>query len=360
MSYETIPPLSSLYFYMTEGCNLACQHCWLAPKFDEDGSKYPVIDVGLFRQIIEEAIPLGLDSIKLTGGEPLLHPNIYEIWKIHKEFGLSPWVETNGLLCDEQMADTITNFPSPFVSVSLDGSTPEIHDAIRGLSGAYDRSIQGIKNLVERGVNTQIIFSIMRANIHQYEEIIGIAESLGVDSLKFNIVQPTERGFALHESQRDVTIEEYVKIGKHIENHLHDRSKIRIIYDHPVAFVPLHRLADSSNGGSCGIKHILGVLADGTYALCGIGSSIREMNFGKAGVDRLATIWKNNTVINTIRYDLPKDFTGICARCLMKNDCLGACIAQNYYRTRNLHAPFWYCEEADKKGLFPQSRLTPD
>ncbi len=342
---------------MTEGCNLACQHCWLAPKFDEYGSKYPVIDVDLFREIIKEAIPLGLDSIKITGGEPLLHPDIYKIWKIHKEFGFSPWVETNGLLCDEKMANVIASFPNPFVSVSLDGSTPEIHDTIRGLHGAYDRSIQGIKNLVERGVNTQIIFSIMRANIHQYEEIIAVAEDLGVNSLKFNIVQPTERGLALHESQRDVTLEEYVQIGENIENHLHNLSKISIIYDHPIAFVPLHRLAESSTVGSCGIRHILGVLADGSYALCGIGSSMPEMNIGKAGVDKLEAIWRSNAVINTIRYDLPKDFTGICSRCLMKNDCLGSCIAQNYYRTQDLHSPFWYCEEAEKRGLFPQSRL---
>ena len=48
---------------------------------------------------------------------------------------------------------------------------------------------------------------------------------------------------------------------------------------------------------------------------------------------------------------------GICAKCLMKDQCLGACIAQNYYRTESLWAPFWFCDAAEEEGLFPETRL---
>ena len=68
------PPLSRIYFYLTEGCNLACRHCWLAPGFDPDGSRHAVLPVELFETAIREARPLGLARVKLTGGEPLLHP----------------------------------------------------------------------------------------------------------------------------------------------------------------------------------------------------------------------------------------------------------------------------------------------
>ncbi len=355
---KNIPPLSTLYFYMTEGCNLACQHCWLAPKFDEDGSKYPVMDVEMFRNIIQEALPLGLRQVKLTGGEPLLHPNIYEILNILEEFGLFIWMETNGLLCDEKMAKQIAATEKPFISVSIDGSTAEVHNKIRGLPDAFERSLNGIKNLIANRVNTQIIFSIMRDNIHQYKEMIGLAASLGVASIKFNIIQPTERGKHLHEHEGDVTVQEYIEIGRHIEEELADTSPVKIYYDHPIAFRSLHRIADpATSGGTCGIKGILGVLADGTYALCGIGTSVEEMNFGRAGEESLENIWKNNAVLKDIRYNIPREFEGVCQRCLMKERCLGACVAQNYYRTRNLHASFWYCEEAERIGLFPKSRL---
>ncbi len=342
MKEKNIPPLSALYFYMTEGCNLACKHCWLAPKFDEDGSKYTVIDVELFRSIIEEALPLGLQRVKLTGGEPLLHPKIYEILDILEECNLSVWMETNGLLCDEQMAQRIARTPNAFVSVSLDGSTADVHNKIRGLPDAFECSIRGIENLVKEGINTQVIFSIMRDNIHQYEEIIPLVESLGVRSLKYNIIQPTERGIQIHTHNDDVTVEEYVEIGKHIEENLLDSTFTRLYYDHPIAFRPLHRLTDpDKSGGTCGIKGILGVLANGTYALCGIGTSVEEMNFGKAGTISIESVWKNNGVLNDIRHSLPVEFEGICQRCQMKEQCLGSCIAQNYYRTQNLHAPFW-------------------
>jgi len=352
-----IPPLSTLYFYMTEGCNLSCQHCWLAPKFDEDGSKYPVINVDLFRSIIEEAKPLGLENIKLTGGEPLLHPQIKEILKYIADEKIVLRIETNGMLCDEEIAGLIAKCSNVFVSISLDGATPKIHDSIRGVAGAYSRTIKGIRNLIEVGVNTQIIFSIMRANVHQYEEIIAVAESMGIGSIKYNIIQPTERGLSMQEHEKDVNVEEYIEIGQRIEA-LSNQMHIALLYDHPIAFRPLHRLADAKrNGGTCGIKQILGVLADGTYALCGIGMNMEEMTFGKAGKDSLQKVWEENSMLNTIRFDLPEQFEGLCAKCMMKERCMGACIAQNYYRSRNVKSSFWYCEAAYKKGLFPESRL---
>lgn len=70
-----MPPLNQLYFYLTEGCNLACRHCWLAPKFDADGSRYAMLPVELFETAVREAKPLGLSGLKLTGGEPLCTPS---------------------------------------------------------------------------------------------------------------------------------------------------------------------------------------------------------------------------------------------------------------------------------------------
>ena len=358
MKAKDIPPLSSLYFYLTAGCNLACRHCWLAPKYDPEGRRYPTLDVNLFRQILDEAKPLGLQTVKLTGGEPLLHPGIHGILDIVKNEKLSLILETNGLLCDEQTAKHLAEFDYPFVSVSLDGATDEVHDRIRGVPGAFEKAVRGIKVLVAQGIHPQVIFSIMRENVHQIEAIISFAESLGASSVKFNLIQPTERGLHIHEKGQDLTIEEYVEIGKRVEGELPHLTALPLHYDHPIAFKPLHKLADpSGNGGTCDVKHILGVLADGTYALCGIGTSIEEMTFGKAGEDSLEEVWATHPMLATIREDIPEKFQGICGRCLMNKICLGACIAQNYYRARDIHSPFWYCETAEKKGLFPTSRL---
>ena len=77
---EGVPPLRSFYLYMSNSCNLACRHCWITPRF-VDGKPDPgdVIDVEALRAAVKEAKPLGLGSAKLTGGEPMLHPQFLQI-----------------------------------------------------------------------------------------------------------------------------------------------------------------------------------------------------------------------------------------------------------------------------------------
>ena len=100
-------------------------------------------------------------------------------------------------------------------------------------------------------------------------------------------------------------------------------------------------------------------MGNGKYALCGIGETVPELVFGHAEKDRLVDVWNNNPVLNDIRKRLPKNLKGICGDCLMKNMCLGSCVAMNYYRGRDLFAPHWYCEEAHNVELFPAERIRP-
>jgi SynChlorMet cassette radical SAM/SPASM protein ScmF len=128
-----------------------------------------------------------------------------------------------------------------------------------------------------------------------------------------------------------------------------------------MAFRPLGRMFGQNGDGCgvCGILGILGVLSDGSYAMCGIGETVPDLVFGHAAEDRLEDMWNNTPIIKELRDGLPKKLQGICGDCLMKARCLGSCIAQNYYGTNDLWAPFWYCEEARKKGLFPETRIRP-
>ncbi|UCD84936.1 MAG: hypothetical protein JSU92_01730, partial [Deltaproteobacteria bacterium] len=70
-------------------------------------------------------------------------------------------------------------------------------------------------------------------------------------------------------------------------------------------------------------------------------------------------IWNNNRVLREIREGIPDRFEGICSDCLMRRVCLGYCLAYNYYINKNFWAPSWYCREARRKGLFPETRIAP-
>ena len=100
-----------------------------------------------------------------------------------------------------------------------------------------------------------------------------------------------------------------------------------------------------------------GVLGNGSYVLCGIGQTVPELAFGHAARDALAAVWHNTPTLCALRENPPRRPEGICADNLMKRHCLGSCVAQNCYRSKNLLAPFWFCEAAREKGLFPESRL---
>jgi SynChlorMet cassette radical SAM/SPASM protein ScmF len=351
-----VPPLNMLYFYLTQGCNLACRHCWLAPKFDPAGSRYPVLPVELFETAIREAKPLGLTGVKLTGGEPLLHPQVVRLLESVRREDLRLTIETNGVLCTPELAAEIAKSPDAFVSVSLDGADAETHEWVRGVPGSFAQALSGIGNLVAMGVRPQIIMSLMRRNAGQVEVMVRLAESLGAGSVKFNIIQPTGRGERVREGTDGLEVNELIELGHHVELVLARSTELKLHFDYPLAFRPLSRIANGDGGGTCGILGILGVLPTGHYALCGIGEHVSEMVFGAVETDSLEVVWRESAVLNELRSGLPDNLGGICARCLMKGRCFGSCAAQNYYRTGSLWAPFWFCEQAHDAGLFQLSR----
>ncbi|MBI4767441.1 MAG: SynChlorMet cassette radical SAM/SPASM protein ScmF [Deltaproteobacteria bacterium] len=352
-----VPSLNQLYFYLTEGCNLACRHCWLAPKLDTTGFHYPTLPVDLFEKVIREAKPLGLRGVKLTGGEPLLHPHFIRLLEIVRREELSLTIETNGLLCTPPTAREMAKSAKRFVSVSLDGTDQATHEWVRGVPGSFEAARRAIKNLKNAGIRPQIIFTVMRGNADQVEGMIRMAEEMGAGSVKFNLVQPMARGEKLHQVQENLSIGELIELGRYVERELAPRTRLRLFFDFPRAFRALSRLANGDGCGLCGILGILGVLADGTYALCGIGEQVPDLVFGRIGEVPLERVWRENRVLQALRQNLPEGLEGVCSRCLLKGRCLGSCVAQNYYRSGNLFSPFWFCDQAEEAGLFPTSRL---
>ena len=354
--FNNIPPLSQIYFYLTEGCNLACRHCWLSPKYIVNENKYASLPLNLFEKAIFEAIPLGLTRVKLTGGEPLLHPDFLSMIQICKTNNIGITVETNGILCSKSISDVIKTANNPFVSISLDAADAKTHDRIRGVPGSFDLTIKGINNLVKSGIAPQIIMTLMRSNISSIEKLIHISEQIGASSVKFNLLQPIKRGEILHKRGEALTVQELLELGKQIDTKIAPNSNIDFFFDYPHVFKPLSRLFSERN--SCGILNIIGVLSTGHYSLCGIGMNVEDLIFGKISEDPLDDLWRNNNFINDIRSGLPNKLEGICSKCLVKSLCLGSCLANNYYRNNSFWSPFWFCENAWNLGLIPNTRLT--
>ena len=165
-----VPPLTSLDMYISGSCNLACRHCWIEPDYQADNKNGKFLKFEYLKKAIKEAKPLGLQSVKLTGGEPMLHPQFRKIVDHIESQKVGMIMETNGTLIDNEMANYLKSKKHfNFVSVSLDGAKPETHDKLRGVKGSFKKATAGIKSLVKAGFHPQLICTLHKGNVRSWK-----------------------------------------------------------------------------------------------------------------------------------------------------------------------------------------------
>ena len=351
------PALATFYAYLTSGCNCACQHCWFVPERQSHSlGAETLLQPEVLRRAIEQALPLGLNSIKWTGGEPTLHPRFSDFLYLQQEFGLDGSIETNGMLVTDELAVLMTETGVSRVSVSLDGAASVTHDHIRGVEGGFKQTINGIKALVAAGYDPELILTLQRSNVLELKDFFALAHDLGAGSVKLNIMQPVLRGAALTEEGEYLSIQEILNLSNQLQGEWSEKFDIHIQLDVPMAFRPLSKVITGDHAGACGISHVLGVLPRGDYALCGIGQHVPDLAMGEIMTSDLASVWKEHPVLQELRDGLPGKLQGICCDCLMKSACFGSCVAANYQLSGDLMAPYWFCQQAADLGLFPVMR----
>jgi SynChlorMet cassette radical SAM/SPASM protein ScmF len=352
---DGVPPLTSLYMYIAGSCNLACRHCWISPTFEPDNSKGQFLKLEYIKKAVREAKPLGLQSVKLTGGEPMLHPQIREIVEFLESESIGMIMETNGTLIDDEMARFLkSKHHFNFISVSVDGATAETHETLRGVPGSFEKAIFGIKALVKVSLQPQMICTLHKGNVADIDEIINFAENLGCGSIKFNNIQQLGRGELFNDDQR-LSVPETLALFNKIENDHAHQIKLKIFFDIPIAFFPTRKLLDSSLN-SCNVKNILGIIANGEISLCGIGVTTKDLVFGNINDDSLNQIWQANPILQKIRKEIPGKLDGICGNCIHKHTCLGVCVAANYQSSKKINSANCFCKTAEEIDLFPISR----
>jgi heme b synthase len=188
---DGVPPLRLVAWETTRNCNLNCVHCRAAATCGPySGELDTAAAFRLLDQIAEVAKPI----IILTGGEPLLRKDIFDIAKYGHDKGLRMVMAPNGTLVTGKMAQKMAASGIQRISISLDGSTAESHDAFRGVDGAYQGALQGIENAKAAGIDFQINTTITKTNLDQIPKILKLAESLGAVAHHIFLLVPTGRG----------------------------------------------------------------------------------------------------------------------------------------------------------------------
>lgn len=357
LSFAENPDLTTLYIYLTSGCNCACRHCYFVPSDTTKGAPGKVLDPDCLRHAITQALPLGLRRLKWTGGEPTLHPAFKDLLQIQEDFGLKASLETNGLLLNECLVACMVKAGVDRVSVSVDGAHPATHDRIRGVTGGFYRTIQGLRFLTGAGYRPEMILTLQRDNIDEIDEYLAFAADLGAGAVKFNILQPSLRDAVLSEQGITLSVDELIRIAGYLNSRPAGGVDMSVTMDVPLAFRPLSKIVSGAQDGVCNILHVLGILPSGEYALCGAGQHISELAMGHVMNCPLIEVWQYNPVLQSLRAGLPQSLQGVCNDCLMKFACKGSCVAANYQVGGDLFAPNWFCQQAMDAGLFPSTRL---
>ena len=197
-----------VFWEVTKGCNLRCIHCRAtatqlsSPTDLSTETAFSIVD-----QIAAFASPI----LVLSGGEPLFRRDIFQLARYATDKGLRVALATNGTLVTKDVARSITGTGVRRVSISLDGADAETHDSFRGIRGAFDASVQGLRNLQELGMSVQINMTIARHNAHQLPQVLELARRLGADALHTFLLVPVGCGVDIAADQM-VAPEEYERM----------------------------------------------------------------------------------------------------------------------------------------------------
>jgi radical SAM protein with 4Fe4S-binding SPASM domain len=308
---------------VTRKCNLKCSHCYInaAPSeytdelTTEEGKR-------LIDQICEVSHPL----LILSGGEPLLRKDIYELIEYGTRKGLRMGLGSNGTLIEDSAARKLKQSGTKTVSISIDSHIPEHHDDFRGVQGSWEKAVSAIKALRENDVLVQVNTTLTQQNYDEIEGIMSMAEKLGVENFHLFFLVPTGRGKKI----ADITPAMYEEMIKNtFAKTAHHKLNVK-----PSCAPQFMRIAKDMNldmrqwvrGCMAGLYYCRvypnGEITPCPYLPIKLGN-VRGKSFSKSFKD----IWFNSEVFKKIRdFD---SLEGKCGVCEYRSIC-GGCRARAY------------------------------
>lgn len=335
---------------ITYACNLKCKHCYANARKPLENE----LTTEEAKQAIDRLDRVSVPIIAFSGGEPLVRKDIFELTKYAHDKSIYVAVATNGTLITKSKAREMKAAGIQFTQISLDGASAETHDRFRGIQGAYEKTIQGIKNCVEEGFFVNIATTATHYNCQEIPKIIDLCESLGVNWFMIYNFVPTGRGEFIAEN--DLTPEEREELLKALWKKLKSGCKVNMLSTAPQfarvtleaeigegkKIVPTHFANPALSGKLVNIAEFIGGCGCGRF-YCAIrpNGNIEPCVFfpltvGNIKEDDFEDLWVHNPVLNNLRN---KDILeGNCGQCDYRYYC-GGCRARAYGYTGNYLAP---------------------
>ncbi|MBN8462852.1 MAG: heme d1 biosynthesis radical SAM protein NirJ [Dechloromonas sp.] len=184
------PPGPVVIWNLIRRCNLTCKHCY---SISADTNFPGELSTEQVYAVMDDLKGFRVPVLILSGGEPLLRPDIYDIAKRAKTMGFYVGLSSNGTLIDEDNIDKIAECDFNYVGVSLDG-LGATHDRFRRLDGAFEASLKGIRLCRDLGLKIGVRFTMTQDNAHDLPGLLKLVEDEGIDRFYFSHLNYAGRG----------------------------------------------------------------------------------------------------------------------------------------------------------------------
>lgn len=344
----------------TRRCNLKCVHCYSSSqnvKYSDE------LTTEQGKELIDNLASFGSPVLLVSGGEPLMREDLPELLRHAIDKGMRAVISTNGTMITREKARIFGKIGLSYVGVSLDGMQ-KIHDRFRGVAGAFDKAMRGIRNCLDEGIKVGIRFTITGKNQGEVPEIFDLIEKEGIPRACFYHLVYSGRGSKLvdedlshGETRRmldlimDRTRDLFNKGMKPevltVDNHADGPYLyLRLMREDPDRAGEVMRLLKMNEGNNSG-RGIGCVSWDGEVHA---DQFWRNHSFGNVLTRPFSEIWqdKSNELMAKLK-EKKVHVTGKCARCRWLDVCGGNFRARAEAVTGDIWAPDPACYLTDEE-----------
>jgi len=360
------PKLQLVAWEITRSCNLFCAHC--RASADSSRANDELTKEECFR-LIDQILEVGHPIIILTGGEPLLRKDVFEIAAYGVARGLRMVMGTNGTLITQEIATQMRDIPISRVGISLDFPAADLQDNFRGRAGAFQAALAGIARARRAGIEVQINCTVTRLNVTYLDQLLSLALEMGAVAFHPFFLVPTGRGNNLepvelspleYEQTLNWIYDRQLEMGDRIFFKPTDAPHyMRIMNQRQKRAgtggndVPSHRNAPTTNVR----RHPVNAITRGCLAGTGFcfishqgrvqGCGYLDVEAGQVRKQSFSRIWADSPLFNRLR-DL-SCMKGKCSICEYRRIC-GGCRARAYEATGDYLEAEPYCIYQPVKG----------
>jgi radical SAM protein with 4Fe4S-binding SPASM domain len=327
---------------ITRRCNLHCQHCYS----DSSNRSYPgELTMEECRAVIDDLAVFGIPALLLSGGEPMVHPDFFEIASYARERGIRLTLSTNGTLLNGRNVARLLDIGFAYVGISLDG-IGETHDRFRGQTGAFQKSVTAFRLCRNIGQKAGLRLTLTEHTVQDLDRILDFIEDENIRRVCFYHLVHSGRGSGLsllaHHQTRDAMdrimtrVENWIREGVHREvltvdqpadgaylwMHLKHRDPVRA----ERALELLRWNGGGSHGSGTGIANIdsQGNVHPDQFWQDILLGNVREKSFSRTWTD------SPHPVLLGLR-TYPRPVKGRCANCRFFSICGGGFRARAYH-----------------------------